>query len=385
MCATRWQEIFKRMIRVFIISLLLLTLSACDATKSAMFESGIRFQVMNPYVEIKYDFERGRIMQARERVLALSKEHQDYALAHAYLRKTIEPARRRIFVHYLRTAKRAEQQRRWAEAMEAYAQAKSVTIKPELMEKKRSAMEFKLRQLRLDRLLRLRRGEDDMWLGNLPSYSAPRGVSANDEVYLHQRELYHERLEERGDVAYSEAKAYLRRGQPEIAYVEVESHLRLQPDSGRGKRLLAEIRKAMPPQLKISNDIFTRKQSQANHHASPESVTAAQIQEAIGKDNLIEARQLAQRYRRSGAKDADQLISQLQKKIEAKAAALFSRGSTAFRKEKLDEAIGYWSKSVRLMPDQAEYVEALHRVRQLKERLTLLREQKESDPVPDEE
>jgi len=370
---------------MLIISLLLLALSACAATKSSLFESGLRFQVMNPYVEIKYDFERGRIMQARERVLALDKKHKDYKSAHAYLKKTIEPARRRIFVHYLRAAKRAEQQKRWADAMEAYAQAKSITIKPELMEAKRSAMEFKMRQLRLDRLLRLRRSEDDMWLGNLPAYNAPKGVSANDEVYLHQREIYHEMLDDRADDAYGEAKFYLRNSQPEIAYVELESHLRLLPGSGRGKRLLAEIREEMPRQLHIPESLFTRKQSQAKRSQISETVTAAQIQNAMKQNKLLEARQLAQRYRRSGAKDAEPLLNQVQKKIEAKAETLFAKGSTAFRKEKLDEAIGYGGETVRLMPEQAEYVEALHRARQLKERLNLLREQKDDDPVPDEE
>lgn len=371
--------------RLLLLSLLSLIFSACAATKSAMFENGIRFQVMNPYLEIKYDFERGRIMQARERVLALDKQHQDYAAAHNYLKKTIEPARKRIFVHYLRRAKRLEMQKQWTDAMEAYAQAKSVTIKPEVMEKKRSEMEFRLRQLRLDRLLRLRRSEDAVWLANLPAYEPPRGVDGNDEVYLRQREIYNDALDERADSVYSEAKFYLRRKQPEIAYVEIESHLRLQPDSGRGKRLLGEINSEMPKQIIISDHITTRKSTQNKRTSTPKAVTVEQIHAAVKQDKLLEAKRLLQSYRRSDGKDADKLLQQVQKRIEARAADLFAAGSKAFRKEKLDEAIVFWSDSVALMPEQAEYVEALHRVRQLKERLNLLREQKETDPVPEEE
>ena len=372
--------------RLLLFALLALLLSACAATKSSMFEKGMRFQVMNPYVEIKYDFERGRIMQARLRVLALDKEQQDYAVAHRYLKKTIEPARRRLFVHYLRTAKRLERAKRWADAMEAYTQAKSVTIKPEVMEKKRSEMEFRMRQLRLDRLLKLRRNEDSVWLGNLPAYEPPHGLSGKDDVYQHQREVYLEGLDERADAAYQGAKFYLRRDQPEIAYVEVESHLRLQPDSGRGKRMLAEISKEMPKQIAIHGNIYKKRTNNSSKRASTATAaTAEQIQTAMKRGDLLEARRLAHSYRRGDGKDAEKLLSQVQKKIEAKAAEKFTAGSQAFRKEKLDEAISYWSDSVALMPEQAEYVEALHRVRQLKERLNLLREQKDSDPVPEEE
>lgn len=371
--------------RLLLLFLLSLMFSACAATKSAMFENGIRFQVMNPYLEIKYDFERGRIMQARERVLALDKQHQDYATAHNYLKKTIEPARKRLFVHYLRRAKRLELQKQWADAMEAYAQAKSVTIKPDIMENKRSEMEFRLRQLRLDRLLRLRRSEDAVWLANMPAYEPPKGVDGKDEVYLRQREIYNEALDERADSAYSEAKFYLRRNQPEIAYVEIESHLRLQPDSGRGKRLLSEISSEMPKQITISGNIATRESTQNKRTSTPKAVSAEQIHEAMKQGKLLEAKRLLQSYRRSDGKDADKLLNQVQKRIELRAAEQFAAGSKAFRKEKLDEAIAFWSDSVALMPEQAEYVEALHRVRQLKERLNLLREQKETDPVPEEE
>lgn len=375
------------LLRIQIAMVALLLLSACGKGGISLVPD-VSFSMINSYASIERDFKRGRIMRAREGVLKLEKGHEDYARAHKLLEEKIEPARRRIYVHYLRTAKRLEKQRIWDGAMDAYAKAKEVTIKPESMEEKRLEMWFKMRQLRLDRLLRQRRVEDAMWMQNLSAYDPPKGVSSSDEVYLRQRKNYNELLDERADLAYDEAKRYLRNGLSEIAYVEIESHLRLQPNSESGSELLAEIRKELPKQLSITriDEVSVKKKRVAVKRIPvTRTVTADQIQEAIKGERLMEAKQLLQRYRRNGGKDADKLSAQLQKRIETKAYQLFTRGSLAFKEEKLDEAIGYWSDAVTLMPGQSEYVEALHRARQLKERLKLLQEQKESDPVPPEE
>lgn len=373
--------------RLIIVVTFSLILSACAAGEKLL-EQGIRLQIVNPYAEIKRDFERGRIMRARRLVLGMEKGDPDYELAHTYLKKKIEPARRRIFVHYLRSAKVMEQRKQWSSAMEAYAKAKSVTIKPEVMEKKRVEMEFRMRKLRFERLLVQKRKEDAAWLNDLRSYEPSRGISPKDEVYQRQRELFNDALDERADYAYSEAKRYLRRDLPEIAYVEIESHLRLQPGSGKGERVLTEVKEKLPSQLKIKLRVpksRNKAHSAPKRNSSLEAVTSDQIHEVMKKGDLLEARRLVQNYRRSDGKDAERLQRQIEKKAESRAAELFAKGSIAFRKEKLDKAISNWGEAVALMPDQAEYVEALHRARQLKERLNLLRAQKESDPIPDEE
>ena len=80
-------------------------------------------------------------------------------------------------------------------------------------------------------------------------------------------------------------------------------------------------------------------------------------------------------------KNATELLAKIQMRIEKKASDLFAKGGVAFRQEQLDRAIQLWGEAVSLMPKEAEYVEALRRARQLKERLTLLRQARDKEPA----
>ncbi len=381
---------------------------------------------MNSFSTIKYDFERGRIMKARSRVLAMEKANKDYAMAHELLKEKIEPARRRLFIHYLRKARSAETQKLWSLAMSYYKQAKEITIKPELMEDKRLEMEYKLRQLRLNILLTQRRKEDYILLINPNAYEPPKGAGLKDEVFYRKREQYEDELDDRAARAYREAKRYLRRGMPEISYIDIESFLHLQPDSDRGKKLMKQVKAAIPKQLiippvdaisrmlaeeKIVKKSVEKKkvekkktvikrvavkkdiikphvsvgQQQPKRVIVPGFVSAEHVQALILQDDLLRAKKYAQAYRREGGKGAVQLLNGIQKDIERKAADLFAKGGAAFRQEHLDQAIGFWSGAVVLMPEEDEYVEALRRARQLEERLTLLRQANNEEPVPLEE
>jgi len=102
-------------------------------------------------------------------------------------------------------------------------------------------------------------------------------------------------------------------------------------------------------------------------------VSADQIRVAMKRGQWLQAKQYALVYRREGGKDSDALLARIQASIEKEAAAEFAKGGEYFRQEQLDQAIEHWNKAVTLMPEEAEYVEALRRARQLKERLTLLR------------
>lgn len=353
------------------------------------------------YASLEHDYKRGRIMKARSKVLAMDKSNKDYARAHKLLKEKIEPARRRLFVHYLRKAKRAEANKLWSEAMAAYKQAKDVTIKPEVMENKRLKMEYKLRQLRLNALLSQRRKEDYILLVNPDAYKPPKGISLKDGVFYRKREQFEDDLDDRAARAYREARRYLRRGIPEIAYVDIESYLRLQPDSGRGKKLLKEIKEAMPKQLSIPSvrkiakkaarkRKAVKKQSPVNQEPVqrvivPDFISAEQIRALMQRGELLSAKQYAQIYRREGGKDAAQLLAKIQKEIKKEASDLFARGGVAFRKEYLNRAIQYWSDAVALRPEEPEYVEALRRAHQLEERLTLLRQASDAKPVAIEE
>jgi tetratricopeptide (TPR) repeat protein len=361
---------------------------------------------MRSYGSIKNDFEHGRIMKARSRVMAMKKSDQDYIRAHKLLRQKIEPARIRLFEHFLDKAKGAEAKKLWSKAMSAYKQAKDFTIKPKVMENKRLKMEYNLRQLRLNVLLNLRRKEDYTLLINPNIYESPQGADTEDEVFIRKQEQYEDDLDDRAARAYREAKRYLRKKMPEIAYVDIESYLRLQPDSDRGKKLLKEIRDVMPRQLsippvgtalqvrKIEKKPTRKKRAIKKAIAKkktvkrvvvPGFVSADQIQLMMQHGDLLKAKKYAQAYRREGGKNATELLAKIQMKIEKRASDLFAKGSIEFRQEHLDRAIEHWGEAVSLMPEEAEFVEALHRARQLKERLILLRQASNNEPVATKE
>jgi tetratricopeptide (TPR) repeat protein len=265
------------------------------------------------------------------------------------------------------------------------------------MENKRLKMEYKLRQLRLNALLSQRRKEDYVLLVNPNAYKPPKGISLKDGVFYRKREQFEDDLDDRAARAYREARRYLRRGIPEIAYVDIESYLRLQPDSGRGKNLLKEIKEAMPKQLSIPSvqkiakkaarhRKAVKKQSPVNQEPVqrvivPDFISAEQIRALMQRGELLSAKQYAQIYRREGGKGAAQVLAKIQKEIKKEASDLFARGGVAFRQEHLNRAIQYWSDAVALRPEEPEYVEALRRAHQLEERLTLLRQAGDEKPV----
>lgn len=353
------------------------------------------------YASLERDFNSGRIMKARSKAMSIAQDNRDYARAQKLLKEKIEPARRRLFVHYLRKAKQAEANKLWSDAMEAYKEAKEVTIKPAVMENKRLKMEYKLRQLRLNVLLEQRRKEDIALLANPEAYIPPRGTSPEDKVFYRKQGHYEDDLDDRAARAYREARRYLRRGIPEIAYIEIESYLRFQPDSDRGKELLKEITKAIPGALTIprirktvqkaavkNKAVMTQppvKQDQKKKVITPGVVTAEQVQALLQRGELLMAKQYAQAYRREGGKGAAQLLAKVQRKIKREAADLFAKGGVAFRNEHLGRAIQYWSDAIALMPEEQEYIEALRRARQLEERLFLLRQAGNEKPVANEE
>ncbi len=353
---------------------LALALSGCAGTNFGKLLGGIPF--LHSYASIEASYKRGEIMEARKKALAFPKDHEDYPKVRRLLKSRIEPARLRLLRHYRLQAEKAEREGRWWRAMELYDQAAGLSLKPAELQKARDRMELKMRQARLDALIAQRRKEDSDLLSYARAYEPPAGVNPKDEVFRRMREYYEERVDDRSGDALAEARRYLRKGMPEIAYIEVESHLRLAPDSGEGAELRKEILAKLPKGLVIPP---FKPLSQAARKAipQPKKVTARQIRQLLSKGRLIEARRYAQVYRREGGKDAEKLLAQVNEAIGKQAEAYYQKGRIAFRKEQLDRAIRYWSRAVELMPDNADYVQALSRARLLKERLELLRQQAE--------
>lgn len=330
----------------------------------------------NSYATAKRDFERGRIMEARARVMAMDKSRDDYPQAKALLEKQIEPARLRLLRHYSAKASAAERSGDWSSAMDLYDQAASFSIEPKALQQNRDRMEMKMRQARLDSLIERRRKLDAAWLAAADNLESPKGVDPKDDVVGRERDRFQSAMEDRADDAYDEAARYLRKGIPEIAYLEIESSLRLQPDSDRARNLMEEIKAAMPKGLEIPSERRATHVSKpvVSRKPLPKSVTRQQIEAFVKKGDLLAAKRYALVYRREGGANAAALLKQIEAQIEAKAADHYNRGRLEFRREHLNTAVKEWSKAVELMPDNPEYVEQLRRGQQLQDRLKLLKD-----------
>lgn len=350
---------------------MLLLLAGCNTTGLSS-KGGSALSFLNTYDAALKDFERGRIMEARGRILAMNKNREDYPQAQKLLKQKVEPARLRLLRHYVNKAKAAEQDKQWDQAMRFYGHAAELSIEPASLKVKRTKMEMTMRQLRMDKLIAQRRAEDAVLVKWLSGYEPPRGVEPKDRAFEQMREMVQEMVEDRADAAYAAARRYLRKEEmPEIAYIEAETVVRLMPDSERGKRLMDDVKEVFPSALRIPKE---GRSSEVVVRRPQSNVTAKQIRTAMERGDWVKARDLARIYRREGGKDADRLLKKAQSGAENAAAGFFQRGRTAFQQERLDEAVGYWEKAVRLTPDNLEYVEALRRAKQLQERLRVLRE-----------
>ncbi|MDX8402184.1 MAG: 4-hydroxy-3-methylbut-2-en-1-yl diphosphate synthase [Mariprofundaceae bacterium] len=365
-----------------------LLLGGCASLPGALSERLASFSFLHSYESVLRDFEGGRIMEARAKALAFPKDHEDYARVRKLLNTKIEPARVRLLRHYRRLAEREEGRGNWYRAAAMYAQAAAFASRPDALRKRSEMMRMRTRQVRLDALIQARRDQDRELLSWQSSYDPPKGVAPKDEAFSRMRRQYEEMLDARAQLARREAKRWLDAGYPELAWIEAESYARLAPDSEGVQALLKDVRAKMPKALTIPKDTPRKRKTAVKPSKRPKplrKVTAQQVRVLLHAGKLLEARRYALAYRREGGKGADTLLKQVNKAIAARAEDRYMKGRLAFRKEQLDQAIEYWSEAVRLMPDNQEYVQALDRAMQLKERLDLLRQSasEQVDPSAD--
>jgi len=151
------------------------------------------------------------------------------------------------------------------------------------------------------------------------------------------------------------------------------------PDSEKGQRLLQDVLEAMPKELIIKKEISKTSAKKVTKQASKSKlkktshISKADVMKLIEAGEWIEAKNTALLYRRYEGKGADKLLDTIESGMAKEAAVLFAQGSTAFRKEHIDQAVSLWDKAVTLQPENSEYVNALRRAMQLQERLHLLR------------
>jgi len=353
--------------RLLLLAGLACALPACSALNKAASQSSISF--LHTYEVALKRFESGHIMEARDHILRMDKTRDDYPKALRLLRTKIEPARRRLLAHYSRRGAKAEKRHEWAKALAMYEQAASFAPGDKRLAAKVQRMDLHLRQLRMDTLIVKRRAEDMAFLSWLNAYIPPKGLDARDVVFAREREKRQEWVEDRAAEAYREANRYLMKGYPEVAYAEIESHLRLDPDSRKGRKLRKQIVSTLPKGLKLPHKAKFKRQ----RLRVPGDISAVQIRQLMRQGKLLRARTYAIHYKRRGGKDADALLKSVRTQISKAAAAAFEKGRKAFREERLADAVRNWRRAVALMPDESIYVESLRRAEQLRERLRILR------------
>ncbi|MBN4082571.1 hypothetical protein JYT13_02055, partial [Mariprofundus ferrooxydans] len=287
----------------------------------------------------------------------------------------INPARIRLLRHYKAKGKKAEKDHEWSKAMVFYQQAAEFSAKPSIFLTYVSNMELKMRQERMDALLKQRRLEDDTWIRWSRVYEPPRGVKASDSAFSRMRGSIENDLEDRAARSYREARRYLNKDMVGVAYIEAESYLRLMPGSEKGQRLMLDVREAMPKGLVIralgKKTVVkkVRKKISAKEH----SIRKSDVNKLMKQAKWMQAKDAALLYRHYEGKGADELLKAVNAGLEKAASALFAQGSIAFRREHIDAAVKLWDQAVNMQPENSEYVDALRRAMQLQERLHLLR------------
>jgi len=354
-------------------------LAGCVTGRGGSHVKASSLSFLNSYTMALQDYNSGKVMEARARVLAMNVDRDDYKQAQELLKHKINPARIRLLRHYKAKGKKAEKAHEWSRAMAFYQQTAEFSAKPEIFLTYAHDMELKMRQLRMDALLKQRRMEDDTWIRWSHAYEPPHGVRVSDSAFSRMHTAIEHDIEDRSARSYREARGYLNKAMVGVAYVEAESYLRLMPASEKGQRLMADVRKSMPKGLVVR---ALGKKSRVTKvlrepSAKDRVIHKSDITKLIKQAKWVQAKAAALLYRHYEGKGADKLLQEINAGLEKTAAALFGQGSAAFRQEHIDKAVTLWGKAASMQPENSEYVDALRRAMQLQERLHLLRSDNE--------
>ncbi|MDQ6957146.1 MAG: hypothetical protein Q9M21_08115 [Mariprofundaceae bacterium] len=352
-----------------------LFLTGCATGSGGQHAKASPLPFLNSYSMALQDYNAGKVMEARARILAMDVGRDDYKQAQTLLKNKVNPARIRLLRHYKAKGKKAEKNHKWSKAMVFYQQAAEFSAEPDIFLAYVSNMALKMRQERMDALLKQRRLEDNTWINWSRSYEPPRGVQASDVAFSRMRSSIESDIEDRTVRSYREARRYLKKDMAGVAYVEIESYLRLMPASEKGQRLMEDVRKAMPKGLLVRalNKNAPTKKVRRGVSAKEHSARKSDVLKLMKKGKWLQAKDAALLYRRYEGKGAEKLLKSVNIGLEKAAASLFARGSAAFRREHIDEAVKLWSQAAEMQPANSEYVDALRRATQLQERLHLLR------------
>lgn len=343
--------------------------------------------VLSPYEVAVDELKKGQVIEARHRVVALKKDHPDYAISKELLDKKIEPARLKLLRYYARKGKDEEKKGNWAKAEEAYSTAAGLSIQPKVLLNYQRAMALKVRNVRFRALYQQLLNEDQAWLRWKDAYYPPTGMSGDDVVMGKSSETMMQILETRLSKIWSLSEQYTSDYLPEIAWLYADSYLRFKPENTQATTRKQVMSAAAPKEI-VLGGLMARIQEKSAPSApkvqvsQPKvvpQVSVAAVQKLMADGDWLSARHEAQLLRAQGNADGDNLLQSINDTTADLAAKAFKEGNLAFRLEKIDQAVAFWEQAVKWEPKEQTYIDSLRRGRQIQERLAALKI--EEDPA----
>lgn len=361
-------------VRLPLLLVIALLVTGCAGKNLTDFRVSIGF--LSPYDAAVNEYKQGKMMEARTRLLAVSKDHEDYKPSRDFLRKKVEPARLKLLRYYVRKGKKEEKLKHWAQAAEAYKTASTLSIKPKVLIEYASKATIKARKVRAQAMYEQRREEDDAWLRWRDSYNPPVGLMGNDELFSISRQEFEKLSDQRLAKTWELAKKYKFLDVPEIAWVYADSYLRFNTRSKDAQDLKNAMYTAIPRAVRIDTG-KARKYSSKKVTRRPADkdakVSEVHVRKLIAEKKWKDARDEARALRLQGDKSADKLLLTIEENIAVLANKAFQDGNLAFRLEQIDKAVEFWQQAVDWMPNEQTYIDSLRRGMQIQERLEALK------------
>jgi len=326
-----------------------------------------------PYQQAEDFFKHGKIMRARERLLAIKQTHADYEMAQSLLNKTVEPARQRLISYYRKKAEQSKSDQQWYVAWQQYQQAAALSENNKDLQHV-ADIQLQLRSARAQALYAQRQREDQQFLAWQDDYKPTKTLDANDQAFRVFHHLLQQDLDNRVDQSIKQAKK-LKKSMPELAYVLLLSAEHLNPEAVDNS-LIESVKSAVPQgvQIKPEQKSTAQKSKRTRSSNTTDQVDYANIQALVEQKEWLKLQPFIPALKQSGRKGKAMLKAIHQGSIEA-AAHWYAQGRKSFSAEQIDDAVRFWDRAVTLNGDNDEYVNALQRALQLQEQLHIIQKQ----------
>jgi tetratricopeptide (TPR) repeat protein len=358
------------MLRILGLSLCLMVAACANQGGGAKSSYGNQKQA---YQQAEAFFKHGKVMQARERLLAIKTTDADYEKAQALLNKTVEPSRQRLMSYHRKKAEQAKANQQWYVALQQYQQAAELSEDSQ-DQKAVATMQLRLRSARAQALYVQRQREDQQFLAWQDDYQPTKTLDANDQAFRVFHHLLQEDLDHRVKQSIAQAKK-LKKNAPELAYVLLLSAERLDPEAVDDS-LIENIKAAVPEGVNVKPE--QKKVRHVNKRSrtskAENRVDVAQIKDLVKQKKWLKLQAFVPALKQSGRK-GKALLKAIHQGSIAAAADWYAQGRKAFAAEHIDDAVRFWDHAVELNSDNDEYLNALQRALQLQEQLHIIQKQ----------